>query len=410
MSDVSVATDTGTSIVEGALRALGRNGQHKLSMTDIAEEAGVSRGTLYRYFPNKEAVLHGASQYIRERLQHALEAEELQELEGPDRVRAVLHELSGLMESREIRGTIEVDPGWALAFLSDKLGFIATIVVDVLDETLTDIRAVRDGALSAAKVADLLIRLTVTMHLLPTPKGVTIPERVAALWTAVTDPVASPPISRDDRIMGGAGATDAAPEAAEPHGRTQKRIIDGAMLALERRGLRKLSMSDIAEEAGVSRGTLYRYFPDKEAVLAGVAERIRTGVREAVLRAVQEEPAPEVRVRVVLSALAAAIENFPQAGRIIELEPAFALESLTRSLPVRVENVQQAMGPVLENSAPVSRGLLTPPELAGLLVRLVTSAALLPPSRDRHIPTEVQALWDSMHLPPREPTGAATTT
>lgn len=409
MSDVSVATDTSTAIVEGALRALGRTGQHKLSMTDIAEEAGVSRGTLYRYFPNKEAVLHGASQYIRERLQHALEAEVLQELEGPERVRAVLHELSGLMESREIRGTIEVDPGWALAFLSDKLGFIATIVMDVLEETLTDIRAVRDGALTAAKVADLLVRLTVTMHLLPTPKGVTIPERAAALWTAVTDPVAWPPVSRDDRVRA-AAATDAAPETAEPHGRTQKRIVDGAMLALQRRGLRKLSMSDIAEESGVSRGTLYRYFPDKEAVLAGVAERIRTGVKEAVLRAVEEEPAPEVRVRVVLSALAAAIENFPQAGRIIELEPAFALESLTRSLPVRVENVQQAMGPVLENSAPVSRGLLTPPELAGLLVRLVTSAALLPPSRDRHIPTEVQALWDSMHLPSREPTGATTTT
>ena len=45
---------------------------------------------------------------------------------------------------------------------------------------------------------------------------------------------------------------------------TVNRILDGALRALARRGLRKLSMSDICEEAGISRGTLYRYFKSKD--------------------------------------------------------------------------------------------------------------------------------------------------
>lgn len=44
---------------------------------------------------------------------------------------------------------------------------------------------------------------------------------------------------------------------------THTRILDGALSALARRGVRKLSMSDVGAEAGISRGTLYRYFRDK---------------------------------------------------------------------------------------------------------------------------------------------------
>src|SRR5260221_73441 len=42
-------------ILEGTLAAISRYGVHKLSMVDVAAEAGISRGTLYRYFETKEA-------------------------------------------------------------------------------------------------------------------------------------------------------------------------------------------------------------------------------------------------------------------------------------------------------------------------------------------------------------------
>ena len=50
------------------------------------------------------------------------------------------------------------------------------------------------------------------------------------------------------------------------------KILSGALDAIAERGVRRLSMSDIIEASGVSRGTLYRYFSSKDDVLAAVAE------------------------------------------------------------------------------------------------------------------------------------------
>ncbi len=54
-------------------------------------------------------------------------------------------------------------------------------------------------------------------------------------------------------------------------------IVAAAKRLVERVGLRDLKMSDLAAEAGVAVGTLYNYFPSREAVLrelvtAGLAE------------------------------------------------------------------------------------------------------------------------------------------
>jgi TetR/AcrR family transcriptional regulator, repressor for uid operon len=46
-------------IVEAAERAFVRNGFHAATMQHVAEEAGMSPGNLYRYFPSKEAIVEG---------------------------------------------------------------------------------------------------------------------------------------------------------------------------------------------------------------------------------------------------------------------------------------------------------------------------------------------------------------
>jgi AcrR family transcriptional regulator len=44
-------------ILEAAIRVLRRNGARRFTTVRVAEEAGVSVGSLYQYFPNKEALL-----------------------------------------------------------------------------------------------------------------------------------------------------------------------------------------------------------------------------------------------------------------------------------------------------------------------------------------------------------------
>ena len=49
----------GVRILEAAERAFVRNGFHATTMQHVADEAGMSAGNLYRYFPSKEAIVEG---------------------------------------------------------------------------------------------------------------------------------------------------------------------------------------------------------------------------------------------------------------------------------------------------------------------------------------------------------------
>lgn len=54
---------------------------------------------------------------------------------------------------------------------------------------------------------------------------------------------------------------------------TRSRILDAAERCIRHLGLRRTSMGDVAAEAGLSRGSVYRYFPDRPALVDAVLER-----------------------------------------------------------------------------------------------------------------------------------------
>ncbi|QRE75675.1 TetR/AcrR family transcriptional regulator [Methylobacterium aquaticum] len=58
------------------------------------------------------------------------------------------------------------------------------------------------------------------------------------------------------------------------------RILDAAEACFVRDGFHRATMNDVAAEAGMSPGNLYRYFPSKDAIVAGLAERDRAAVAE----------------------------------------------------------------------------------------------------------------------------------
>jgi len=59
---------------------------------------------------------------------------------------------------------------------------------------------------------------------------------------------------------------------SEKRSRTVHSILGAAMQIVMEEGVAGLSMSALAQRAGVSRQTIYNYFPDVEAVLAGLME------------------------------------------------------------------------------------------------------------------------------------------
>src|SRR5258705_8633087 len=62
-------------------------------------------------------------------------------------------------------------------------------------------------------------------------------------------------------------------------------ILSAAQRCFVRSGFHQTSMQAICAEAGMSAGNLYRYFPSKEAIIAGIAERDRAEVGQSFAQA-----------------------------------------------------------------------------------------------------------------------------
>jgi AcrR family transcriptional regulator len=154
-------------------------------------------------------------------------------------------------------------------------------------------------------------------------------------------------------------------------------ILAATRRVIAERGPGKLTMSAIATAAGVSRPTLYRWFPTKEDLLAAIVgyeeEQFDLGVR-AVIGA-HRSPARR------LDAFLAFEVNYLD-GLIgpdpVGADPQFALQSLARSLPVQVESLARLLGDALQQVPAVRSGALTSAQAAELFLRVAISHYLVP--------------------------------
>ena len=79
------------AILQAACRVVVRDGAHRLRMTSVAEEAGVSKALLHYYFSTRQELLRSAFAYSEERLNESVEDEVAGLASGSERVeRAVL--------------------------------------------------------------------------------------------------------------------------------------------------------------------------------------------------------------------------------------------------------------------------------------------------------------------------------
>ncbi|MEV6444353.1 TetR/AcrR family transcriptional regulator [Amycolatopsis sp. NPDC051716] len=95
----------------------------------------------------------------------------------------------------------------------------------------------------------------------------------------------------------------------------RRRIVEAATACLDRAGLAKTSLSDVAAEAGVTRQTVYRYFPGLKDILRAVA---LAGVEEFAGRM-------ERHLATFGTAAEAAVESVVFAVRTLPGEPHMGL-------------------------------------------------------------------------------------
>jgi len=198
--------------------------------------------------------------------------------------------------------------------------------------------------------------------------------------------------------IGGARGTG---QGGELNPRTRTRILDGALQAIAHHGLSKLGMSDVSEHAGVSRGTLYRYFPGREELLQNLAAFESERFQQRVGEALRSAPPGEAQLRVALQHVAQYVNQHPAIQRLIENEPAFILRYVREQFRPLCAVTGALFAPLLAATDPVRRGLATTDQMVDWLTRVMISAVLFPDPDPERMARSLTAVYGLLSAPPR---------
>ena len=125
------------------------------------------------------------------------------------------------------------------------------------------------------------------------------------------------------------------------HGDLADRILDAASRLVLSVGARKLSLSDVATLAGVSRPTIYRYFVSKEDLIDALGAQVRKRFDTAMERATTGVTGL-ARWEAAIDVVVTFAEDQPP-GRELDLDPGFAHEQMGRALPMITERLTMVL-------------------------------------------------------------------
>jgi AcrR family transcriptional regulator len=162
-------------------------------------------------------------------------------------------------------------------------------------------------------------------------------------------------------------------EAVDTHRRAVRdAILDASAGLVADHGLRGVSMARIAEETGISRATLYKYFPDLEAILRAWHERqIHTHLRQlSTAREKVREPAE--RLAAVLESYALITHEARHGGDRHLAALLHGSEEVARAERLLIEMLRQMISEAAASGA--VRDDLAPTELASYCVHALAAA------------------------------------
>src|ERR1043165_7962466 len=81
--------------------------------------------------------------------------------------------------------------------------------------------------------------------------------------------------------------TDVKRRITKPAAERRREIVDAALKLFSERGYQETTVQDIAAEASLATGSVYIYFPSKEAVLYAINERFYDGLTERLADVVE---------------------------------------------------------------------------------------------------------------------------
>ncbi|MEW6271254.1 MAG: helix-turn-helix domain-containing protein [Thermodesulfobacteriota bacterium] len=188
---------------------------------------------------------------------------------------------------------------------------------------------------------------------------------------------------------------------------TLERILDGAAAAVALHGLAKLEMGDVCESAAISRGTLYRYFPSRDALLDALAKREAMLFKQRMLAAIAAAPSGPERILVALEYGVRQVRDHPALQRLIQTDPALVLRGLREQFESLKGEFADVLVPLLRQTDLVRRKVVTAEQLADWMMRLMVSAYLFPDPRPEETARSMTAVFRILSADVNRPAAVA---
>jgi AcrR family transcriptional regulator len=130
-------------------------------------------------------------------------------------------------------------------------------------------------------------------------------------------------------------------------------ILEAAEEVAAQRGLEATSTAAIAERAGVAVGTLYNYFPDRDALLAALFKLRREELLPHIAAAAEHARALpfEARLRAYIAAVLAAFEDYRRFCKVAMSADHGAIKIRGRQSTV-LESIVAALTEILRPASP----------------------------------------------------------
>ena len=174
-------------ILAGTMKALSRQGAHKLSVSDICESSQIARGTFYRYFNSKDEVLAALGQHFEDGVVAAFAAAIEADPDPEHRVQVVLDTIIAYRAAGgDWNQMLDVAPEFTLEFIRETFPKLVNVVTDALGPAVEESPLVTSGALAKRQLGELFMRSVMSMLFLPGSRSDEVPAMVASLFTVET--------------------------------------------------------------------------------------------------------------------------------------------------------------------------------------------------------------------------------
>ncbi len=147
-------------LLQAAAVVVARSGPRSLHLSAVAAEAGVSRPTLYAYFPTKEHLLRGLAAYEKARFNEGLD-QVLTGLAGMERLDRALRFMVEFQRAYPMRKLVLIEPEFMLDQLERSLASMSASLAPLIGEVMEV-----DGS-TAVDLADLAVRTAISHFLMP---------------------------------------------------------------------------------------------------------------------------------------------------------------------------------------------------------------------------------------------------